>query len=170
MSDQKMVDGHVLRLIERDRLDLLEQHEFEAIQSHIAYCVKCAKAYRAAIVSEELLKTRAEQVVEVPSFFKTRLMAELRQRELSPDPGGFLLWWRSAGVPVSAMIALVLILAAFNFFSAMFISPPDSLIAAEAESIYSPSYIVFDRGEAGDDELVYDQVLATVYDWEESDD
>jgi hypothetical protein len=55
----------------------------------------------------------------------------------------------------------------------IFNSSPDSdtqlTEIATSQNIYSPEYVVIDRGDLDSDPLPYDQVLGTIYDSEDDD-
>ena len=40
---------------------------------------------------------------------------------------------------------------------------------AASQNLYSPEYVVLERGDPGDDELANDQVVSTIYDLEDGD-
>ena len=55
----------------------------------------------------------------------------------------------------------------------MFTAGPDSQIQsttiAVSQNIYSPEYVVLEQGDLDDDNLAYDEVIATMYELEDAD-
>ena len=95
-------------------------------------------------------------------------MAAIRESRLSTEEAPLVRMWRAAGALVSTMAILVVMLAGMTIFS----ENPDSqtdLTIASSQNLYSPEYVVLERGNLGDDELANDQVVSTIYDLEDSD-
>jgi hypothetical protein len=94
-------------------------------------------------------------------------MAALRERHLSPEPAPIVRMWRAAGAMISAMAALVAILIGLSLFT----YAPDTNALPERSattSIYSPEFVVLERGDLTDEQAAYDMVLGTMYDSEET--
>ena len=160
-----MRDNHIIQMLEEKCFSSLSQQERDAIKSHIAACVECEQSHRAAQISFDLIKERASETVEVSPFFKTRVMAALRERHLQPEPAALVRMWRAAGALVSAMAAMVVILVGLTVFTYNPDSPPE----LTSQNIYSAEYVVFEPDDPADDGLAYDQVLSTMYDAGDSD-
>lgn len=148
-------------MLEERALDSLSEGELVVIETHTVDCPACLRAYEAARISADLLRARASEVVEPSPFFKTRVMAAIRERHLSPEAPALLKMWRAAGALVSMMAVLVVVLIGLTVFSNNSSTQADDLTAGN--SLYSPEYVVLEPGYAGDDGLAYDQVLSTVY-------
>ena len=155
-----MRDNHIIQMLEEKPFGSLSQQERDAIKSHIADCLDCGQSHEAAQISFDLIKERASETVEVSPFFKTRVMAALRERHLQPEPAALVRMWRAAGALVSAMAAMVVILVGLTVFT----YNPDSQPELTSQNIYSPEYVVFEQDDPADDGLAYDQVLSTMYD------
>jgi predicted anti-sigma-YlaC factor YlaD len=157
-----MRDNHIIQMLEEKPFGSLGREERETIESHIADCSECRQAHEAARISSALITARAAETTEVSPFFKTRVMAALRERQLQPEPPALVRMWRAAGGLVSAMAAMVVILVGLTVFA----YGPDSQPQPEltSQNIYSPEYLVFEQDEQADDGLAYDQVLTTIYD------
>jgi predicted anti-sigma-YlaC factor YlaD len=160
-----MSDTHIISTLEEKPFDSLTVDDAARIQSHIAVCDQCRSAYHAARIAASLVEARASEIVEVAPFFKTRVMAAVRERGLSPEEPSLLRMWRAAGALVSAFAILVVILAAMTIF----VEGPESQIELRSQNLYSAEHVVLDRGNLGDDELATDQVVSTIYDLEDSD-
>jgi hypothetical protein len=160
-----MRDNHIIQMLEENPFGSLSQQEKDTIKSHIALCFECRQAHDAARISFELIKERAAETVEVSPFFKTRVMAALRERHLQPEPAALVRMWRAAGALVAAMAAMVVILVGLTVFT----YSPDSQPELTSQNIYSAEYVVFEPDDAADDGLAYDQVLSTMYDAGDSD-
>ena len=159
-----MLDSHILRLLEDKPLAGLGADESAAIEIHVALCSECRRAYDAARVSAALLRERAAERAEVPPFFKTRVMATIRERQLSPEGPVLLKMWGAARALVSTIAAAVVILIALTFLGQNGGPQVLSAEAADGVSIYSPEYVLLEEGNADGESLMYDQVLATMYD------
>lgn len=161
-----MRDTHIIKMLEEKAFDNLSRSEVASAESHIAGCDECKSAYSAARVAASLVKARTSEAIDVGPFFKTRVIAALRERRLSPEEPALVRMWKAAGALVSMMTAVVVILAGMTFFW----QGPDSQTAiAASQNLFSPEYVMLERGDSGDDELANDQVVATMYDLEDSD-
>lgn len=164
-----MRDSHIVRLLEDKPLAGLNADENAGIELHIAQCSDCRRAYDAARVSAVLLRERAAERTEVPPFFKTRVMATIRERQLSPEGPALVRMWRAARALVSVMATVVALLMALTFFSQNGGSQLLSAEASDGVSIYSPEYVLLEEGNSDGEGLMYDQVLATMYDGGDAD-
>jgi hypothetical protein len=161
-----MRDQHIIVLLEEKPVSRLRTEELAVIESHIATCGDCLRAYRTARISESLIEARAAEGQEVSPFFKTRVMAAIRDKRLSPEPAAWLRIWRAAGALVLAMATMVVVLIGVTVFS----YPPDAPSAPEAftsRNIYSPDEVVLGRDDVTEE--TYDQVLGTMDDSEDGD-
>jgi predicted anti-sigma-YlaC factor YlaD len=161
-----MRDTHIISSLEEKSFDSLSDDDLAKAESHIAVCDECKSAYDAARIASRLLQGRASETVEVAPFFKTRVMAAIRERRLSPEEPALVRMWRAAGALVSTMAVLLVILAGMTIFS----ENPDSQVETASHNLYSPEYVVLVRSDPGDDELANDEVVSTIYDLEDGDD
>ena len=159
-----MLENHIIRLLEDKPLAGLSADESAGIELHVAQCSECRQAYDAARVSALLIRERAAEATEVAPFFKTRVMAVLRERQLSAEGPALLKMWQAARALVSVMASVVVILMALTIFSQNGEPQLTSAEATESVSIYSPEYVLLEEGDPEDDGLMYDQVLETMYD------
>ena len=164
-----MKESHIITIIEQRCVGELCEAEIVEIEVHVARCADCRRAYRAAQISDSLVRARAAETIEASPFFNTRVMAALRERELSPELPALLRMWKAAGSLVSAMAAVVVILIGLTIFGTGTDTQSQPTEMAASQSIFSPEYVVFEQGEGADDSLAYDQVLTTVYDSEDVD-
>lgn len=162
-----MRDNHIIKMLEERAIDRLSESEIIAVEAHTIDCSACQRAYVAARISADLLHARASETVEPLPFFKTRVMAAIREKQLSPELPALLRMWKAAGALVSMMAVLVVVLIGLTVFSGSSSTQADELMAGQ--SIFSPEYLVFEPSSAGDDTLAYDQVLSTMYDVGDSD-
>ncbi|MEN3335862.1 MAG: hypothetical protein V7641_5227 [Blastocatellia bacterium] len=160
-----MPDQHITLLLEEKPVSRLRADELAVIESHIAACSDCLRAYRAARLAESLIEARAAEGQEVSPFFKTRVMAAIRDKRLSPEPGAWLRIWRAAGSLVLAMATLMVILIGLNVFIYPMDAPPPEAITSQ--NIYSPDEMVLGQDDLTEE--TYDQVLGTMYDSEDGD-
>jgi predicted anti-sigma-YlaC factor YlaD len=155
-----MRDEHITALLDNAPPDGLSREELARAQEHVAHCAACRRAYHAARAAASLLKARAAATVEPPPFFKTRVMAAIRERQLAPEPWSFSRLWQSAGWLASAMAVLVLSLSALTF--ADYGEQPQTTATAQTADYYSVESAVLAADGAGD-ELTDSQVLTAIY-------
>ena len=158
-----MRETHIIRMLEEKPIGGLSEDEIANAESHIAQCAKCKRAYEAARISTALILARASEATEVGPFFKTRVMAALRERHLSPEVPALVRMWRAAGTLASTMAALLVILVALTVFDSRMQSPA----VTPSQNIYSPEYVVFEQGDLDDDSLAFDELIATMYEPED---
>ena len=161
-----MTDWHIINILEEKPFDSLTEQELSSIHSHITVCHDCNKAYDASRVAAILTQARASETVEVSPFFRTRVMAAIRDGRLAPEEPALLRMWRAAGLMVSTFAGLLVILAGLTFFSDGF----DSQGELASQNLYSPEYVVLQRGDDDVEDLAPDQVVSTIYDMEIDDD
>lgn len=162
-----MRDDHIISLIEETpmtRLSGAEVARREAqIAAHIADCAPCRQSYEAARLAQAMVQARAAETVEVSPFFKTRVMAALREKQLTPEAPALVRMWRAAGAMVSAMGFLVILLVGMTLFAGAEESPTATTEMPELLSIYTPEYEAFEPSEWSDENNDYDAVFETVY-------
>lgn len=166
-----MPDTHIKRTLEEKSFDSLSGDDIASAESHIAVCDECRRAYDAARIASRLIQARAAETVEVGPFFSARVMAAIREGRLSPEEAPLVRMWRAAGALVSAFAVLLVILAGMTIsgitiFSESADSPPQ---LAASQNLYSPEYVLLERGDPDDDQLANDQVVSTIYDVEDGD-
>ena len=161
-----MADTHIIRTLEEKPFDSLSAGDIASAESHIAICDECKSAYDAARIAASLIQARTAETVDVVPFFNTRVMAAIRESRLSPEEAPLVRMWRAAGALVSTMAVLLVMLAGMTIFSE---SPDSQMTMAASQNLYSPEYVVLERGDLGDDELANDQVVSTIYDLEDGD-
>lgn len=158
-----MRDNHIIRMLEERSASDLGESEIAYIESHAAHCPECLRAYEAARISATLIRARASEAVAPSPFFKTRVMAALKEKQLSPELPALVRMWKAAGSLVFSMAAMVVVLAGLTFFS----YGPDLQIdpqeITDNQSIYSPEYVVLERDDLSDETLPYDELLSTMY-------
>lgn len=152
-----MKDNHIIEILENTSFDGLSESDHSTIQVHTANCADCASAYRAAIVSNSLLKERAGETHEPSPFFQTRVMAAIRERQ--NETPAFARMWRAAGALVSSMAASVALFAVLSF-----VVPGEPLGgAASAFNSYSAEEVILDQTEEAPDQISDAQILSTLY-------
>jgi len=110
-------------------------------------------AYDAARVAASLIQARTFETVEASPFFKTRVMAAIRERQLTPEEPALVRMWRAAGVLISTLALLLVTLTGMTIFS----QSPDSQSRNAGRGRKSESLTgvrgVGKRGDLDDDEL-----------------
>lgn len=163
-----MPDTHIVGLLEEKPFQSLSGDEITGVESHIADCEECRRAYDVARIAASLIQARASEVVEVTPFFKTRVMAALRERRAAAQEPALIRIWRAARAMVSAMAVLVMVLAALTIFTPRPEGTAPTTLAFSSQSLYSPEYVVFESGDVTD-EVGNDQMIETIYDPEDGD-
>jgi peptidoglycan/LPS O-acetylase OafA/YrhL len=113
-----------------------------------------------------MLEARAAETLEPQPFFKTRVMAAIR--ESRAEQPAFLRLWRSAGALFAAMLMVVVLLSTLSLFTNPQQDEPFESNIAQSE-IYPENIVFDDEGAADDEPLSYAQVLDLVFDSEDSD-
>jgi len=161
-----MAENHITDFLDARPFKDLSDSERSTVESHIVTCIKCRSAYESSRVASSLIEARTSEVTEAGSFFKTRVMAEIRARQLSSEEPALVRMWRAARALVTTMALLLVVLAGITIFThPIDFQEQPSVIGPE---VYSAEYVVLARGD-GDDELANDQLIQTIYDSEDSD-
>jgi hypothetical protein len=159
-----MSENHITNLLDAKPFSDLSDAERLTAESHILTCIKCRSAYDSARMVSSLIAARTTETAEEGPFFKTRVMAEIRARQLTPEEPALMRMWKAARVLITTIALALVLLAGFTIFT----RSTDIQEVSAAANVYSPEYVVLARGDS-DDELVNDQVLETIYDSEDSD-
>lgn len=164
-----MRENHIIKMIEGKSVDSLGEDELQLIEAHIAGCSTCLEFYEAARISDDLIRARAGEVIAPSPFFKTRVMAAIEKRNLSPELPAIVRMWKAAGALVSSLAVIVAILIGLTFYAPG--ADTKHSIAGQLASgdMYSVEYLELERTDAADDGASYDQVLGTIYDAEGGD-
>jgi len=160
-----MSENHITNLLDAKPFSDLSDAERLTAESHILTCIPCRSAYDSARIVSSLITARTAETAEAGSFFKTRVMVEIRARQLTPEEPALMRMWRAARVLVTTMALLLVVLAGITIYTR---ATDIQEVSAAAANVYSPEYVVLARGDS-DDELVNDQVLETIYASEDSD-
>jgi len=164
-----MPDNHITKILDKKPFSSLGDGDIASAESHIAMCQQCKSAYDAARIAASLIQARTSETVDAGPFFKTRVMAAIRERQLTAEEPALARVWRAAGALISTMALLLVTLTGMTIFS----QSPDTRIqtpvVAASQNLYSPEYVVLERGELDEDEVANDQVIGTVYDVEDGD-
>ena len=127
-----MKEEHILDILDKQRFDELSRTEKDVIETHAAECSKCAIAYKSAQISSVLLKTSVMQNFEPTPFFHTRVLANLREKEIVKTPFfAFTRLWRASGSLVAVMITTVFVLLATTIFAPDYKASANDLDTAE---------------------------------------
>lgn len=151
-----MKDEHIIAILDSAPLSSLSVQQLESMQTHAQACLSCGTAYQASMLSSVIIKERAQVVVEPPSFFSTRVLAALRERQAVESVPAFVRLWKSAGALVSSMAVATVALAALSFVVPAQLAPSEQTATA-----YSAESVIFDQ--SSDDQMSYEQVLSTIY-------
>jgi hypothetical protein len=157
-----MREEHIIELLDKVPLNQLSEIERSRISEHTVDCPACQRAFQSAQISHLLLRERAAFTTEPSPFFKTKVMAEIKEKGLKqakPGPFSFLPLWKTAGVLVYSMAALVLLLGALTFFQTPAEEP--DLTATYNDAL--TEWVVLGADSRLNDEMTYGQVLTDIY-------
>jgi hypothetical protein len=155
-----MKDKHIIEVIDSVALASLSPIELDEVNLHTRDCASCRTAFEAAQLSALVIKERAQVKIEPSPFFHTKVLAALREQQAVESVPAFLRLWKSANALVSSMVLATIFLGALTFVF------PDQATALNEQtaSLDAAESVIFDQG---DEQLSYEQVLATIYDEEE---
>src|SRR5262245_35382623 len=132
-----------------------------AILAHCESCVDCRRWLDAAALATSLIRARACEEMEPSPFFRTRVLAAIREHGSVALRRQTERMWRSSRAVVASMFAVVMILLALNLFAPQ---PPEQVAGGESfRGRDSVERIVMDDTGATDDSITSGQVLDTVF-------
>src|SRR6185503_10323899 len=155
-----MKDKHIIEVIDNVALANLSQTELEEVKGHARECGTCRTAFEAAQVSAVVLKQRAQVKIEPSPFFHTKVLAALRERQTVQSVPTFVRLWKSASALVSSMALATIALAVLTFV----IPDPATAVTEQVASVDAAEAVIVDQL---DEELTYEQVIATIYNEED---
>jgi anti-sigma factor RsiW len=159
-----MKQEHIIGILDDTPLGQLGESELAAVRAHAARCDECRRAYDAALVASSLLFERASEEFEPSPFFQTRVLAALRERRAAEETPALLRLWRTAGTLVSSMAATVALLAGLTFVVPSVQTTTETTNeVAVASDPFSVDEALLAQDNATDEEINYEQVLATIY-------
>jgi anti-sigma factor RsiW len=154
-----MRDEHIIKFLEERSPGHLSVSEIEAIRAHTARCAECLRAYEAASASSLLLRERASVSVEPPPFFHTRVMAAIRERNLSAEPFGLQKLWLAARAIVISLALLVAMLVT----GTILMGGIEPELKTSGFSDDAAEIVIFEQDGAVYDEMTYGQALTNIY-------
>ena len=150
-----MKDKHIIDVLDNRPILNLSEVELSEIQVHVRECVSCREAYEAARVSAIVLQSRAQATIEPSPFFQTRVMAAWREQQATESVPAIWRLWSSAKALVSTMAVTTAALAVLSF------AMPATPASDQTVSYLSADSVIM--GQASDEQMSYEQVLATIY-------
>lgn len=150
-----MKDKHIIDVLDNSPIMSLSESQLSEIQAHVRDCGSCREAYEAARVSAIVLQSRAQATIEPSPFFQTRVMAAWRERQAVESVPAMWRLWGSAKALVSTMAVTTAALAVLSFVMPATPASDQAVSELSAESVI--------MGQAGDEQMSYEQVLATIY-------
>ncbi|MEO6392907.1 MAG: hypothetical protein ABIP75_13750 [Pyrinomonadaceae bacterium] len=157
-----MSEQHIIERLESGPLAQFNESELAQVAAHVSGCESCRQAYLVAQTAEELLRTRAADLVQPPPFFQTRVLAAWRERQAANEVWSFGRLWRTAGAVFSSMAATVAVLAALTFALPATSNTTNSPALAQS-SAYSAEDVIFSPDES-DSTVSDEQVVTTIMD------
>ncbi len=154
-----MKNEHITDILNRHAFNRLSENDLTMIESHVAHCRNCLKAYQAAQISSTLLKAGVAESLAPTPFFETKLMAAWREKQVT-SVAAFWRWWQASNAVVAAMIFTVAALLIMSL-----IAPKASFNQPEQAAVfdsYSTDEVIFDRNDSTA-ELTNGQTLQIIY-------
>lgn len=151
-----MKDKHITEVIDSVAFASLSQVELDEMKAHTQVCATCESAFEAAQLSALVIKQRAEVKIEPSPFFHTKVLAALRERQKVESVPAFLRLWKSASALVSSMALATIALAVMTFVY----PDPATAVTEQLASGDVAEAVIFGQS---DEQLTYEQVLATLY-------
>lgn len=155
-----MKDRHIIEVIDGVALASLLPIELDEVKVHTRDCASCRTAFEAAQLSASAIRERAQVKIEPSPFFHTKVLAALREQQAADSEPAFLRLWKAASALVSSMAVATILLGALTFV----FPEPATAISEQTASTDAAESVIFDQG---DEQLSYEQVLATIYDDED---
>ena len=156
-----MNSEHIIKILEARSLKSLNPSDRRILEHHIEDCADCARAYQAAVIAEALLHARVSDTLEPSPFFKTRVMAALRERK-AEQSSSLATLWQTARAMVASLVMVVAILLAVNFYMGGFGAPPGLDDLTASDNIYSTEWVLLENGDAANN-VTYNEALTTLY-------
>ena len=150
-----MKDKHIIDVLDNSPILSFSESELSEIQDHVRDCGSCREAYEAARVSAIVLQSRAQATIEPSPFFQTKVMAAWREQQAVESVPAMWRLWNSAKALVSTMAVTTAALAVLSFMMPATPAVDQTVSAMSAESVI--------LGQASDEQMSYEQVLATIY-------
>ena len=155
-----MKDKHIIEVIDNVAVAGLSPVELDEVKVHTRDCASCRTAFEAAQLSAAVIRERAQVKIEPSPFFHTKVMAALREQQAIDRQPAFARLWKSASALVSSMAVATILLGAMTFV----FPDPATALNEQTASVDAAESVIFDQG---DEQLTYEQVLATIYDGED---
>lgn len=163
-----MRDEHIIDLLDATPVTRLGDDERSRVEAHARECAACARAWDAARVAASLVEARARETVEPSPFFRTRVMAAVRERNAAAEENGLARMWRAARTVVLGMAASVALLAG----AAVVLPPappPQPYTAVVDGTPYSADLNLIEQADSTPSDLSDDQLVAILYESEDTD-
>jgi hypothetical protein len=154
-----MKNEHITELLDSVPLRSLSETDLIRIREHGEHCQICWNAFNAAQISGLILHERAAATIEPSPFFKTTVMAAIREKQALASNYSLARLWKSAQALIYSLAAVVILLGALTEWGL-----PDPAIEAN-----DSEWAMLVAGSSTNDEMSYDQVLSDIYDGNDSD-
>lgn len=152
--------GHILELIDDNRLRDIEPKDMDSIRAHVSECDGCRRAFDAAVVSSAILEARLiESESALPSpFFTDKVMNAIRDRASAGHAVAvFQRWWQASFSVVAGMLIVVFALAAV----ALLVPAQDDEALTPQGGMYNPESVIMDQMTSR--EFTNEQALQEIY-------
>jgi hypothetical protein len=158
---------HITDLLDATPVARLGDAERSRVEAHARECAACARAYDAARLASGLVAARARESVEPSPFFRTRVMAAVRERNAAAEENGLARMWRAARTVVLGMAASVVLLASAAVVIPL--SSPQPPAVAVDGTPYSADLNPIERADLSPSDLTDEQLVAILYESEDID-
>src|SRR5262249_44374709 len=150
----------VRKAIDIQPLDHADGNARLAILAHCEKCIECRQWLEAAALTTSLIRARAAEEMEPSPFFRTRVLAAIRDCGSDTIRRQTERMWRSSRAIVASMFVVVFVLVALNLLAP---KPVAQIAGGDLRPRDSFERIVIDDNPAADESITSGQVLDTVF-------
>jgi hypothetical protein len=165
-----MRNEHIIELLDSAPLRSLSEADLARIREHSDQCALCDRAFKSAQISSLMLRERATAAIEPAPFFKTKVMAAIRERQAATGAFSFLRFWKAARALVYSMAAIVVLLTGLTISQPGLLIERDSPDQIAGFNSDDSEWAVLAAESAPGEEITYDQVLTDIYSVSERED
>lgn len=116
-----MKNEHILDILDEKAFSELSESEKYSIKAHAAHCPGCLRAYKAARIGSLLLREKVGETIAPSPFFQTRVLANLREKQVSMNPfPAFGKMWKASRNLVAMMTTIVAVLVVLTIYAPKF--------------------------------------------------
>jgi hypothetical protein len=157
-----MKNEHILDILDDKAFSDLSKDELKIIEAHASRCNACGQGFAAAKVSSVLLRADAFETFTAPPFFATRVMANLREKQIAANPFAAVeRMWKASKTLIGAMTLTVIVLIVLTVFATNLDNAPNTDTGYAFDN-YSTEMVILNEKIAAK-EPTKEQIFQVVY-------